>query len=573
MSLRNRYPEQNETKGAATANSANTMNREEEAVNDSYLTFSGGSYGLDLANAANIIGQKMQELFAGAKKECHIRVYDREKYGSQYSFLTVAVTNAQASNAYYYTVLLAETGPDSLTAEQFVERINSDNITEEGVAGVYTLDVMLDARTIEIVEAEIREDFPNANLIEIGSSVVDGPIANKLLEVANHIVKHLLIAVALETGEDLNLPYALERESDGRRPAELRVNYRYLQDGVHMNGLGSPVKADFELNLTMHNKVKGYNVSNSNSDLTTVYGYFDYIVEEVMEGSGRDAMPKVKLIPHIIITDMKLNKFTTNFALLATVTGAIMTNKEMLIGHMLKNRDELAATIAIISVQDKKATKAIEELKKCSDEEFVAVILETMLMEPVLSVDVENNGATEFLTPFITAAITGNREEILSSASVLTDRNEFANSGLNPFAHIVKLPKVQYFKNGERDGRDFTLSHILAISKDIEKAYDYNHIINGKDAIIDGVELLADFVPDADVKGTIIRLTIDPSFLEALYNSLGIDNITYNSIFVPNIRERRFNSHSGNMRISGSYFKAASGPTRTRANYDPFRRR
>jgi len=575
MALEKRYNDQdNKQQGDASAsNSANAMKSNQQEQVSSYLTFEGAGFGLDLANAANAIGQKMNELFATAKREFHIRVFDREKYESQYSFITVAALNSTGSSAYYYTILLSETGPDPLTAEQFVERINSDNISEEGVAGVYTLDVMLDARTIEIVEAEIKEDFPNANLIEIGSSVVDGPIATKLLDVANHIVKHLMAAIALETGEDLNLPYALEQESDGRRPAELRVNYRYIPDGIVQNGLGTNVKAEFELKLTKHSKVRGYNVSNSNRELTTVYGYFDYVVEEVMERVGRDEMPKVKLIPHIILTEMKLNKYTTNFSLLATVTAAIMTNKEMLIGHMLKNRDDLAATIAIITLQDKKSAKAIEELKKCSDEEFVAIIQETMLMEPIISIDIENNGATEYLSPFVTAAITGDKQEILSSAAVLADRVELSSANLDVFAHMVKLPKVQYFRNTERDGRDFTLQHILSTSKDIEKAYDYNHIMNGKDAIIDGIELLSEFIPDGDVKGTILRLTIHPAFLETLYNALGIDNITYNALFVPNIRERRFNTHSDGMRIRGSYFRpASSGATRTRGTYDPFRR-
>ncbi len=584
MGLENRYGNQGNDTGNEQS-SANGMKSseqsskiendlEEQGNNTGYLTFGGSSFGLDLANAANTIGQKMAELFSGVKRDFHIRVYDREKYESQYSFITVAARNTNGSSCFYYVILLSETGPVPLTAEQFIERIDSDTIQEEGIAGVYTLDVMLDDRTIQIVQAEIQEDFPNADLVEVGSSVIDGNIGEKLIEVSNHIVKHLMAAVVLEEGEDLNLPYALEQESTGRRPAELKVDYRFLQDGVVRNGLGSNVKADFELSLTKNSKVTGYNVSGSNRELTKVYGYFDFIVDEVKEYVGREEVNKVKLVPHIIITEMKLNKYTTNFALLATVTGAIMTNKEMLIGHMLKNREELAAAIAIITVTDPKATaKAIEELRKCSDEEFVRVVQETVVMEPILSLDIENNGSTEFLAPLLSAAITGNRDDVLISASVLADRGDIANANLEPFAHILKLPKVQYYQNGDRDGRDFTLQHILAITKDIEKAYDYNHIMNGKDAIIDGIELLSEFIPDADVKGTILRLTIDPTFLETLYGALGIDNITYNALYVPNVRERRFGAHSGNMRIRGDYFSASSvGSSRTRRAYDPFRR-
>jgi len=563
----------NENGGVETPKQARMLGNDTDGNADQgkYLSFNNG-FGLDLANAANAIGKQMTELFATAKREFHIHVFDREKYESQYSFIAVAALNDNRSAAYYYTILLSETGPSPLTTEQFVERINSDNITEEGVAGVYTLDVMLDAKTIEIVEAEIKESFPKADLVEIGSSVVDGPIGSKLLDVSNHIVKHLMAAMALENGDDLNLPYALELESDGRRPAELRINYRYLPEGTIVNGLGAVVKADFELKLTKYAKTKGFNVSNANRELTTVYGYIDFMVEEVNERVGRDDVLKTKLVPHIILTEMKLNKYTTNFALLAMVTGAIMTNREMLMGHMLKNRDELAATIAVITVQDKKSGKAIEELKKCSDEEFVSILNETVIMEPILSIDAENNGSTEFLSTLVDAAITGRVEHILAAAAVLADRPDIANSNLEPFAHITKLAKIQYYKNGDRDGRDFTLQHIIAISKDIEKAYDYNSIMNGRDAIIDGVEMLSEFIPDADVKGTLLRLTVAPAFLNGLYSVLGIADITYNALYVPNSRARKFATHSDNMRISGDYFRAASNTTKSRRTYDPYRR-
>lgn len=555
-----------------------TLNGNMESMgSEEYLTFDGTGYGLGTANIANSVGQQMQRIFTEAKKPIGVEVFDNEEHNSQYSFLAVYALNKSKTAVYYYILLLAETGPKPLTSTEFTERLMNDpKDSRLGNDKPFTLDVMIDKHTVDIVENTLSIEYPDLEMVEVGSTYIVKPIEHKISIIADHVYKHILASTFLENGGDLNLERAIKKGNenliDSRDKLELKLQYNYIPEGVVRNGIGSMVKADFELVLSKASKSDGYNVASNNRDLTKVYGYIDYIVETEDVRTQNGIMQEEKFIPHIIITDMVLNKLTTNFSILAIVTSAIMANKEMLIGHILKNRKELAAILAITALNDAATSKDIEDIKNSSEEEFLELILDKLILEPVLSVDAEHNGATEFLSPLLEAALMDDAETILEASAVLANSNKILKCE-SPFAATTKLPRISYHNGSERDGRDFTLGEILNEKKDIALAYDYNALISNKGSFEEAASLVSVISPDADMLSSIVRITLDPTWLHTLYGLLGIENISYNMLQIPNSRNRNFGRRSESYRITNTYFSPNTGNnSRTRGHYRPFGR-
>ena len=580
MGLEERIKKNNGDQGGSNTssnmdNSENIMGNENANMEpmDEYLTFGGVNYGLGSANIVNTVGQKMQEIFVAAKKPVTVTVFDREIYNSQYSFMALSALNKSKTAVYYYIVLLAETGPEPLSATEFTERLMADpRDSRTMVDKPYTLDVMIDEHTVTIVEEELGNMYPDLEMVEVGSSYIEKPIDHKIAIVADHVLKHLMAGIVLENGGDLNLPYAMENEAKENGALELKLHYNYIPEGVVTNGLGATVKADFELTLSKTTKVGGYNVASGNRDLTKVYGYIDYIVETEDVKTAGGIIQEEKFIPHIIITEMKLNKYTTNFSILATVTSAIMANKEMLIGHILKNRKELSAILAITALNDTATVKDIEDIKNSAEDRFLELILDKIIFEPILSIDAEHNGSTEFLSPLLSAALENDPALILEASAVLANSNEILKCR-TPFATTTKLPRIGYHAGTDRDGRDFTLGEILYEKKDIALAYDYNALTSNQGSFEETASLVSVIAPDADMLSSIVRITINPEWLFTLYGLLGIENISYNSLPIPNLRNRNFGRRSESLRITDTFFNPnASTGGRARGHYRPFGR-
>lgn len=549
MDGRNKFFDDEQNNG-----SENFEQRDVRPAFDTGFSF-GTSIGLLGDTSSSAVIATLKEVFeAEGIKDLEFNNFDNQTENTNYSVVTISKVGKATGVKYYVAILLERTGKPALTFDQ----ITTFALQKEQ-QNIFTLDAMFDLDTMENMENRIAGDATGVK--EVGSMVVSDTSTDGIKLVADMVYKLLTVNAQLETHQDLVIDAVVDKKS---KFDTLEVNYRPIKDRMIKDRLGNPVRADFELSLkTIGNGIQKGNSAGGGKDIIKIYGYMDYEFGTVIEDDRHRGREVVKAFPNITITSIDFATPSLNFALLGLVVSTVMTNEEMLIGHMLQFREDIAPLNLELDMEGKGKPRVLP-IDKLDDSEIRYLIMDNIQLEPAFFIDIEHCLAMEPLAPLLEAIETNEFSRIVEAANVLTS-NRFSaiasklGRSMAIVDSIIEIPRATYTGNGiVRDYRDYDLSKIITVTKDVTAGYKWTNILNSDNSFIESVLQASELSLDGQVISTISRISLSGDFLGTLYSALEISNlIRFNAPSIPELNRTTYSSSKAT-RMSGRHFKRHS---------------
>lgn len=502
------------------------------------------------------IKEKAEELIKAKGGDIRIAILDRNNIpGLSYSVFVFYKIYEQANIVKFYTVIYTKSGRVANTAQQTVNiaLLHAQDKNRRRPKDLYTYSDALDEEMKKIIANYLRQtdkdiapksyDFLSINGLILRYNV---PIENVVAQFTFAAYNAFVVNEYMDSNKGLNLP--LLRDSLGKN-----CNFVYtlqpIPQGVVSDNFGNPYKADFmvtiELKDNSNDVIFSPNSQSMDMTLVTVYGYVTAIpvdvenTERKMNAQGIVLPSITAMAPNIVITliDSKIPDIASSLLAIIAAT-QVADDKQyvkVIMDTMTPDRHPGLTNLFTRDVVDSKGNILPVDVtdKKLSPNDKALLIDSLFTHSPLITLD-----ATAFyqgydtLAPFVYATEKPAAAEAIMKAARLLTNNAF--NGFNyPVVYSTNVIPAGSWrgKDSERDIRDLELEALLYQTNGAdETAMNYfigSITINNPDAFNNKTELLANFIPDADLEAKTMRMMIAPDFIVALTKALQSAGISF----------------------------------------------
>lgn len=497
------------------------------------------------------IANLMEDAYVKSKVDPNIRpsiiTLDNTESGLAYSVIVAALKSKNM--VYYYSIILEATGERIFTAGDMMAEINAtlNSPMQQQRPQIYTPDDANDEYLDNVIKSALHKMYNATQFKSVDGMVLHEDTGDP--ETTAHKLAFIaLLAInseyALDTkiNQDINIATAV-KASEGI----LKFDAVY-SNGTSKNDFDRPVRADWKINLAIHNnktsQIQSINLRNTKLPVTSVAGYVDSIPEEHQFPSptGFGTYTKTMLRPHIVITSIAPEETSPCNTLLSVLCAVVMTNQNMWVPALPhKDPKHQVGSLNVYTdlfndiVNNKKSVPDMINLtdKSYRLEEVYNIIREMYTLEPAISIDIPAFGPETFYLSRLAVAANPNKsqayvkaaaDDIISTARWLTNGNFPQDYPITDIFNSdgIVVPLGEWSdKTGLRDIRDIDLAFIAGHSNDANLLRDY--VISnlpafrtGKDPFITKVNIISKFIPDAKIDGKAVRITFNGKFIKEL---------------------------------------------------------
>lgn len=572
----------------ATQNNNNVGERKMTSILDLNLMSSyAGSGNTDIEKIKDIISKTIEENKLEDRIKAKIRTIlvsnDREYPNIGTLFLsTILVTAVTDGIGLSFPVVFPQSQNERSTVQSIMdydakirqELVNSRSTNFTKQKNFYTPDIVVDKRFKEICKQHVSRElggdvkvflFPPFVVSENESIKTEeqrNVIASKILMAAfNTIYTHLSVTIR-KTAKDVSVSNLF---TDGRK-FQLELNI-HGPDYKAMDLAGNVNRANFQIVGTSTTGKQetdtSWNQSGQNDKLTVTSGYMDAIPFTHHKQQGFENVKCVRLMPHIIVTDIFMNTPTLNMYLLGLLNSTLLIDKSaslMVFKNNIKTQNDPSSLDNIVALgneifggqQKNKDVKIDLRDKNLSDETINNILKEMFLGKPVLSLDIIPYTSTTNCNYTILRAATSQPgsddqknaiNDIVSSADVLT--NGIFSKLFNPngvmigwndiFNKVRYFPAGYYYKGSEiHDLREIDLSVLAKECTGAKAGYVYrwceaDNIPNREECIMEKLDILnkgIELTNNTFITSRGYRITFSSKFIRVLMeaaNQAGLD--------------------------------------------------
>lgn len=513
----------------------------------------------DTSIAADLqaIKEKAEEYIKVKGADVKVTILDRNNIpGLSYSVFVFYKIYAERNLVKFYTVIYTKTGRVANTAQQTVNIAllhAQDRNRTRRPKDLYTYSDALDEEMKKIIANHLKQtdrtiaakpfDFLSLNGLILRYNV---PIENVVAQFTFSAFNAFVVSDQSENNRGLNLP--MLRDSLGRN-CNFIYNLQTIPQGVVSDKFGNPIKADFMATISLkdnnNDTVFSPNSQSMDVDLVTVYGYVTAIpvdvenVERKMNSQGVVTPSLIAIAPNIVLTliDSKIPDVSSSLLGLIAAT-QVADDKQfvkVIMDTMTPDRNPGLTNLFTRDVIDAKGNILPVDVtdKKLAPNDKALLIDSLFTHSPLITLD-----ATAFyqgydtLAPFVYATDKKPAVEALVKAASILTNGAFRGYDFPIVYSMNVIPAGSWRgKDSERDIRDLELEALLHQTNGAdETAMNYfigSISINNPDAYNNKIELLANFIPDADIEGKTMRMMIAPDFILALTKALQDAKISF----------------------------------------------
>jgi len=505
-----------------------TMGFDDDFIPGLFKTTTSGS------EYVNKFTEKAKELFkeparvAGNEIQTRIFKLDNNDFMDlPYSYVILASKSAASSAVYYHVILLEATGRKPVQVSHILEEIKFKNSTLIYVAADTFADPMLRQLVNKVIvdaygvtEKDLR---PTEGLVvpyDQDPETVAVPAA--VIAYNANVAK-----LGLEQGiiKPINLPNYVQnlRSKNGYLQLDVAIN-----NGVTINAVGKPIRADFELDLykVTNVNVQGIMPRDTRKRTSTVVGYMEYLPEDVAVAPG---VTKKMFTPMIILDEFHASRPTSEMTLLSIINSATFSNPSMLLRLLTGvNRDLGVLNVLANMDQDKSGYGKKIKLKdgKLTDDKVYQILTNMVQFQPIVAIEIENFGPNfGTLAPFAALAVPGvaakANDEIVKTAELLLgqqiqNRQVAANDG-------IVVPVGEWVDNTgtKRDIREIDLAFVLDKTNDINLVFKWimSNVpgkVTGMDPYLLKLEVINALIPNAVITGKAVRIPLNAAFVSEI---------------------------------------------------------
>lgn len=407
---------------------------------------------------------------------------------------------------FYYPTILSDDDKRAMTLSSFVQGLSQKD------ADIYTLDIMYKQEEDEEVKIKLKEMYPTIKeFIPVATSVVR--YSEESYNDINILVSRLLeVAPIVHAGKDQSLV---------NTPKNFKIFYNDIPSGTKLSRTGMAIRADFKLTLASNNQNNRSSNNSTNKDIAYAFGYIDLVPEEDVQQQqyGAPIVTK-KLRPIVVITDFYGLSASSSYSLLGIITAANMLSRDMYMGYILKHANRFADLIGVTLQENVDMSKLTPGEK--------SEVLEQLIMNPIMALDVPNNGYLEEISYFLNSDAD---RRIKSAASKLTGVSYKSRL----IDYVIPMPYVEYFDKTMKDVREIDCAKVASITKDISLVLGYAKITNdasqdGSQTVANLATLLNEIAIDGEIIGTYGRIFLSEEGIAELI-SLANLKVTYTPIY------------------------------------------
>lgn len=529
-------------------NTNNNTHTSAPTSNVSSLTFGMGFSGLMSATQGsdytNGIAKLLVQIYEGSNKKVKpkVHVFDKETFiNLAYSSIVVTLLSDNIVN--YFIILLEETGRKPLAAAEIISEWEASIKMPGSTPLLYTADDAINEILHNEIVNALKQEYGNVEF-----QTVDGIVLHK-----GHpelqMIGPMLATIAynacyvesqLEGGgaKDLNIELATQQNKN----KQLRYESN-MSKAITVNEVGSPVRTDWRLDLSMVNNNNAANLmlnaQNAKSIINRVGGYVDALPEQVAlpQVPGMPIQTGLRFRPNIIVTSNASESPTTGYMLLGIASAMVMTNKNMWLAALRPlDKKVNVGNLNILSKIDEEGQRIDFTSKNYNAQQVFAGISQMFSLEPIVSVDVEAFGPQSFYTSVLSAAAhptatdekVAAAQHIINTAHNLTNGRfplDFPTNEIFSISGVVVPLGVWHDKTGERDIREIDLTFITSHSDDMNMINKWilsnlPMSATGLDPYISKVDVISKLIPTAEITGKAVRVTFTTKFITALMSAI-----------------------------------------------------
>jgi hypothetical protein len=529
----------------------------------------GSEYTLTLAKAV----LEVYKTLPSANKP-KISIFDKEKL-TNLAFSALAISYEASNTVNYFIVLLEATGRAPMKASSIMDELIQASKTPNTKPLIYTTDDAVDGVLHNEVIKALSAEYQGEREFKSVDGMIIPNTVQQVESIANVVAAIAFNAVTVEAEiaggfKDLNISNARA----GSKSSVLRIESN-MNGAQTVNEVGSPVRADFKLELVVADQNAGLeslNLQNGRNVLTKTSGYIDAvpIMVDIPTMPGTPVVRQLRFRPNIVITSNVAQAPTTGFALLGLVTSLVMVNPNMHLGSLMpKNAMHNAGALNIMAnVENNQQGGSMIDLasKKYTSDKVIAFLKQLFSLEPVVSMDIDVFGPQTSYNGIFSAASSGSGEhrtaaaqELVRAANWLTNGNFPADFPINEiFQHdSIVVPVGKWAdKSGERDIRDVDLTMIAGQSGDMEmmNKYALSNLpasATGLDPYITKVDIISKIIPDAEITNKAIRVTFSAKFISTLVQAASVAGLD------PRFEPEVHFAESNNINMLAGYYDGA----------------
>lgn len=561
----------NENVNQATAGTFGMGNTNTDNSNDILNAKSLGFYSGDMklmtsnkaADYAISIYKGIQNVYEANNEASRTNVILLDKNvtaGLEYSYIVVSRKSGETIN--YFVVVLEATGREPMTAEEIIAEYTSVIKNRHGARNLFTTGDAINGELSRIIAGTLREHYkvgPNAvqEIISADGLIVpyaidDTELVARTVAAIAYNALSALSVIQNPANADLNIAEGNKQTNN----AVLDI-VSSISKSTATDELGTPIRADFKIELgvrqnnTQNNNInyaEELNKVNTNTVLSKVCGFVDAYPDELKFGLPNGSYAQqMRFRPHIIVTDIAVEKPTIGFMFMGLLSSLIMTNKDMWLANVLPDggKHNVGVLNAIADIEgngtydilDLDASAGKSKEKKYSPEKVYSIVAEMFKLDPIISVDVPDYGPHTFYTSVLSAAASGVANNntrgalrtIVETAHVLTNGVFPLDFPINEiFAHegvLIPLGTWREPKTGIlRDIRDIDLTFVMAETGDMDVVRKWHAAsaparVSNLDPYLTKVDIISMITPKAKITGRGVRVTFTNKFIAELSNS------------------------------------------------------
>lgn len=480
--------------------------------------------------------RKIYENKLPEKERPFVKMFDNKNLTRlAYSCIVIALKSDTKLN--YFTVLLEATGNASRTASDVVTSAYA-SAKSGGNGKIYTTDDAIDRVLHDIIGESLIAEFGKVALVSMDGMVVPSTQTDPehiALNVATIAYNNCLANKAFdnETTADINIAAAREQSPKAILKLETNLNLDTVKNEVEM-----PVRADFVSELVVVEQEKqmtSLNLQTPRTTLTRVTGFVDALADIYVPVPN--AIPQVRIHPHIIITSASVHSPTPGYALLALLSARPMAGREMFLGTLAPkdNKKGIRNIGALNMITNTEGNpNSIGSVLDMFDKNFTldqkyTILRDMYCLDPIISMDIESFGPqTSYLSMLSTAAQPGNSNaKINASRQIIKAANWLTNGAFPadfPIDEIFAYPGIVVplgmwaDSKGERDLRDVDAALIATMTQDPNEVYRWikSNTPEDPNPYLTKLEIIAKVIPSAVTTGKAIRVTFSAKFINTL---------------------------------------------------------
>lgn len=379
---------------------------------------------------------------------------------------------------FYYPTVITDDDKRAPQLSSFVSSLVQKD------SDIYTVDVMYQENEDNEIKIELSKKFPTIRDFRLCGTSIVRYAEETYRDIASLIKRGLDAAPILASGKDLNLNTIKNKN--------FKVTYNDIPNGTKNSRTGMAIRADFRLTLSSNNTNQAVSHNSTNKEIAWAYGYIDLVPEEVIVQQQQYQAPITakKLRPVVILTDIVGLAATPNYSLMGLLTGTTMLSRSMYMGYITKNASKYNDLISIVLGENVDLNKLTPTDK--------ATMLNTMVLDPLLALDVPNHG---YLEEIASMFLEGANSEIKATVTKLTGKA--ANADM--INYIIPMPYVEYFDKTTKDTREIDCAKIAALTKNISMVLGYSKISGDPTSNTDySVTNLSTLLTEVGIDGEII---------------------------------------------------------------------